>query len=235
MGRRHGSLILTRVGQVTWFWGVVVADQQYDRQSQSQPSVAAYELHGNCYVNLTNRCTLRCAFCPKFQKSWDVQGYALRLRAEPTVDELLSAVGDPRRYREIVFCGLGEPTMRLPELLQVAKHLKHDGAHCIRINTDGLASLVHGRDVVPALFDRVDALSVSLNAQDEATYERHCRPQLPGSYEAMLEFIRRARLFVPSVTATAIDGLPGVDMNACRLLARRLGVGFRRRVLDQVG
>ncbi len=202
----------------------------------SDEEVIAYELHGNCYLNITQRCTLRCDFCPKFNKTFEVQGYDLRLKHEPTVKQIIAAVGDVSRYQEIVFCGLGESTLRLEVMLAVAEQLKLQGAF-IRLNTDGLASLVHGRDVTPALANKVDALSISMNAQDEATYNRHCRPkkEYPGAYQAMLDFARQAKAFVPSVTLTAIDGLDGVDIEACRNIADELGVEFRRRELDVVG
>lgn len=198
--------------------------------------VIGYTLHGNRYLNVTNRCTLRCAFCPKFNGEWTVQEHELRLRAdqEPDAPALVAAAGNPADYREVVFCGLGEPTLRLYTVLEVGAELRRRGAR-VRLNTDGLANLVHGRDVTPDFEDSVDAVSISLNAQDAATYERHCRPPLPGAYEAVLDFTERVREFVPSVTLTAIDGLEGVDINACRAIAERLGVGFRRRELGKVG
>ena len=196
--------------------------------------VIAYTLHGNCYLNLTSRCTLRCEFCPKFNKNWEVQGYPLRLRQEPSVPQMLAAVGDPTAYREVVFCGLGEPTLRLPELLQVAHKLKQAGAR-VRLNTDGLANWVNQRNIVPELAECVDALSISLNAQDETTYNRHCRPPAIGAYPELLEFILCARELIPDTTITAVDGLEGVDIAACEALAERFNVKFRRRVLDEVG
>ena len=104
------------------------------------PDVIAYRLHGNLYLNITNRCTLRCAFCPKFNGVWAVQGYDLRTHHEPSVKEILEAVGDPHSYHEVVFCGLGEPMLRLYPLLEVAARLHSQGAH-VRVNTDGLANL----------------------------------------------------------------------------------------------
>jgi TatD DNase family protein len=197
--------------------------------------VFGYTLRGNRYLNVTNRCSLRCTFCPKFNDNWTVQDYALRLTREPTVDEMVEAVDNPPQYREVVFCGLGEPTLRLYDVLEAATRLRKLGARWIRINTDGLANLVHQRDVTPDLEKIIDSVSVSLNAQDAATYERHCRPMEPGSYEAMLDFVRRVREFVPDVSVSAIDGLEGVDIEACAALAARLGVRFRRRVLGKVG
>ncbi len=200
----------------------------------TQPRTVAYELHGNCYVNLTSRCTLRCAFCPKFNGQWEVQGYPLRLRGEPDVEEVLTAVGDPLRYREVVFCGLGEPTLRLDTLLACASRWHRQGA-VVRLNTDGLASLVHGRDVTPELGAVIDRVSISLNAQEEGVYDRHCRPPVEGAWEAAIDFARRMRDQIDDVTLTAIDGLAGVDVEEVRRIADTLGVRFRRRVLDQVG
>jgi len=198
-----------------------------------QPTLA-YELHGNCYLNITYHCTLRCAFCPKFNGTWEVQGYDLRLPAEPAVEDVLEAIGDPGPYREVVFCGLGEPTKRLETLLAVARVTKEAGT-VVRVNTDGLANLIHGRDVVPELAEVVDKVSISLNAQNAPVYERHTRPKVRDAYPALLDFAARARDGGIDVSLTAIDGLEGVDIAACRAIAEELGVGFRGRTLDVVG
>ncbi|MFW5454325.1 TatD family nuclease-associated radical SAM protein [Thioalkalivibrio sulfidiphilus] len=194
-----------------------------------------YTIRNQRYINVTNRCTLRCAFCPKFNKVWEVKGHGLRMRSEPCVEEMIAAAGNPALWDEVVFCGLGEPTLRLDEVLQVAEAVRAAGARRVRINTDGLANLIHGKDVTPRFAGLIDALSVSLNGQDPAVYDVHCRPPQTGAWAAVLDFVRRARRHVPEVTLTAIDGLPGLDIVACECIARDLGVNFRRRVLDQVG
>lgn len=194
----------------------------------------AYCLHGNCYLNITWHCTLRCRFCPKFNGSWDVQGYDLRLHNEPDAEQVLEAIGDPGQYNEVVFCGYGEPTWRLDVLLQVAEKLKRQGTR-IRVNTDGLANLIHGYDVTPELAEVVDAVSISLNAQNEQLYEYHCRPRRHGAFVALQNFARLASRRGIEVTLTAIDGLPGVDIPGCQAVAERLGVRFRKRTLDQLG
>lgn len=194
----------------------------------------AYRIDNRLYLSITDRCTLDCAFCPKTREDYQVRGYDLTMDHRPEVAEIISAIGDPSRYDEVVFCGYGEPTLRLKVLLQVAAYIKAHGGR-VRVNTDGLVNLVHKDDMLPAMAKVVDAVSVSLNAQDEATYERHCRPNLPGSYQAMLRFLEEAPRYIPEVTATAIDGLEGVDIAACRRLAESLGVRFRKRVLDEVG
>ena len=197
------------------------------------PVVAAYRLRDGVYLNLTNRCTLRCGFCPKFHGLWTVADARLRLRVmdEPSGAALVRAALDAGPCAEYVFCGLGEPTTRWPELLFVAAALRPTGTP-IRLNTDGLASLVHGRDVVPEIAGLIDHVSISLNAADEATYERLCRPRRPGSFAAMLAFADRCRTYIPRVTLTAIAGLPGVDIDACARIARDLHVDFRARPLE---
>lgn len=202
--------------------------------SAHDADVIAYTLHGNRYLNITNRCSLRCRFCPKFNKVWDVQDYSLRLHHDPDIGEILLAAGDPAQYKEVVFCGLGEPTQRLDTLLEVASRLREEGAR-IRLNTDGMANLVYGRDVTPQLGEVIDAVSISLNAHNAGLYEQHCRPQYPDAFTGLLDFTRRARQHIAEVTLTAIDGLAGVDIEACEAIATGLGVAFRRRLLDVVG
>lgn len=192
-----------------------------------------YELHGNCYVNLTNRCTLRCTFCPKFNKQWNIRGYHLRLSEEPTTNQVLKSIGDAGQFQEIVFCGLGEPTLNLKSLLEIAEAV-HGGAR-VRLNTDGLGNLVHGMDITPLLANKIDAVSVSLNAQAESIYDRHCRPPQTGTYPAIFDFVTCAQEHIDDITLTAIDGLEGVDINACKEIADKLNVNFRTRSLDIVG
>ena len=212
---------------------VTTAVARGDDAGRRSPVVAAYRLRGAVYLNLTNRCTLRCRFCPKFHGLWTVGEARLRLRAadEPSVATLIEAARAEGPCTEYVFCGLGEPTTRWADLLTVAAALRAAGRP-IRLNTDGLASLIHGRDVAPDLAGLVDHVSISLNAADEATYERLCRPSRPGSYAAMLAFAARCRAFVPQVTLTAVAGLEGVDIDACARIARELGVAFRARPLE---
>lgn len=202
--------------------------------SENGEDTVGYTLHGSRYLNLTNRCgILRCAFCPKFSGAWSVKEFDMRLHHNPSADELVEAAGNPADYKEIVFCGMGESTMRLDVMLEVARRLREKGAR-LRLNTNGLGNLINGRDVAPEIAALIPTISVSLNAQDEETYNRHCRPKDPGAYASVLEFIESARKSGADVTVTAIDGLPGVDVAACEAIADRLGVKFRKRVLDDL-
>lgn len=198
------------------------------------PQQIAYRIGNSLYLSITDRCTLECAFCPKTQGKCQVHEYDLSMDHRPEVSEIIAAIDDPAKYEEVVFCGYGEPTLRLKVLLEVARHIKAHGGR-VRVNTDGLANLVHKENVLPDMAQCVDALSVSMNAQNADVYERHCQPNLPGSFEAMLRFLKEAPSYVPRVTATAIDGLEGVDIEACERIARQQGVAFRRRDLDKVG
>ncbi|OIO56689.1 MAG: hypothetical protein AUJ55_07935 [Proteobacteria bacterium CG1_02_64_396] len=203
---------------------------------ESPEGEIAYTIRNSLYLNVTNHCTLQCAFCPKFD-DFMVKGHYLKLaKVQPSPGQLIEAIGDPTRFDEIVFCGYGEPTLRLPVVLSVAHWIKEHGGKT-RLNTDGLSNLVHKRNTIPELAQAIDRISISLNAQDEATYNRHCRPGLQGSYEAMKRFIAEAAAHggFQEVIASAIDGLEGVDAEACRVLAESLGAHFRARPMDRVG
>jgi len=196
----------------------------------------AYRIGDALYLNLTNACTLRCRFCPKLNGEWEVKGHPLELDRGPTFEQVIAAIGDPRPFREVVFCGLGEPTLRLGLLLRVAAWLKEQEVTRVRLNTDGLANLIHHRDTTAEMAGLIDAVSVSLNAQDETTYIGHCDPQKPGAYGACKAFIRAATAHIPEVVATALDGLEEIDIEACRRIAEdELGARFRRRVYGKVG
>ncbi len=194
----------------------------------------AYPIRNSLYLNLTNRCSNRCTFCAK-NKSFIVKGHDLQLEREPEAQELIAAVDDPQKYQEIVFCGFGEPLLRLDTVKVVATELKKRGAR-IRIDTDGQANLVHGRNILPELKGLVDAISISLNAENAEKYQRLCRsPFGEEGYRGILEFIRQAKKVVPEVIATVID-MPGVDVQACRRIAEEeLGVKFKVRAFDEVG
>lgn len=200
---------------------------------QTQPTLV-YDIRQSRYLNITGRCTLRCAFCPKQQGSKQIHQYQLALSSQPTTADFLPLLGDVSQFDEYVFCGYGEPTLNLPTLLGVAREIKARGGK-VRVNTDGLGNLFHKRNILPELASCVDALSVSLNAQDEETYVRHCQPKLKGSFAAVNAFINEAPKYIVRVEVSAIEGLEGVDIDACRALAEAAGCRFKHRKLDIMG
>jgi TatD DNase family protein len=198
----------------------------------SEKAEITYRIRDSLYLNITNRCTNVCSFCVKFHSDF-VKGHRLRLANEPSEEEIISKIGDPSRYREVVFCGYGEPLQRLDTVKNVAAWVKkHNGK--VRINTNGHANLIHGRDVLPELKGLIDSISISLDAQDQETYDRLCRPAFKDAYPEMLRFIAGAREYIPEVQVTVVD-LEGVDTVKCREIANRLGVKLRIRKLDVVG
>jgi TatD DNase family protein len=204
-----------------------------------QARVLAYPLGDALYVNLTSACTLACTFCPKIRDDdWVVGGFDLKLAHNPGADEVWEAIGRAGILGrpEIVFTGLGEPTRRLAVLLDVSRRLVAAGCPRVRVDTDGLASLREGKDVPPLLADAgVNAVSVSLNAADAATYARIC-PSRYGetAYAAMKDFIRSAVSCIPDVAASAV-ALPGLSEAECRAVAEALGARFRWRPYDRLG
>ena len=194
----------------------------------------AYKIRNSLYLNITNRCSNHCSVCAKF-KSYTVKGHYLRLSEEPTEVELFNAIGpNPEQYDEVVFCGYGEPLIRLDLVRSIGLRLKKMGCK-IRIDTDGLANLFHGRNVLPDL-KFVDTISVSLNAPDSKSYQELIKtPFKDNAYPAILFFLREAKKHISKVVATAVS-VPGVDMEACRRVAEDdLGVLFRVREYNRVG
>lgn len=193
-----------------------------------------YEIRNSLYVNLTNRCTDNCIFCVREFTDY-VMGYNLRLDKEPTAEEIIETIGDPRRYDEIVFCGYGEPTLRLDCMIEVAKALKAKGAK-FRLTTNGHGNLIHKRSIVGDLTGLIDKVSVSLNAESEDVYNKICRPEFgPGTFDKIKQFIVECREKLPEVEVTCVD-MKGVNIKECeRLAVEELKVKFRPRRCNVVG
>ena len=193
----------------------------------------AYRIRDSLYLNITDHCTNSCPFCAK-NSDLTVKGHYLGIDFDPTAAEVIDAIGDPSPYEEVVFCGFGEPLIRLDTVKEVASWLKGKGAK-VRINTDGLANIIHKRNILPELEGIVDAVSVSLNADTSKLYEKVCRPPFDGAYEGVKKFIVEAKKHIPDVTASIV-GLPNIDVEKCRnIVEGELGVKFRLRPYNEVG
>ena len=197
-----------------------------------------YEYEGALYVNLTNKCNCNCEFCLRHGKKEGAiyTEDSLWLEREPTRQEALDSFlsRDIPSYREIVFCGYGEPTYRLDDILWLVDELKKRfGAQLppVRINTNGHANLINGRDVCPELKGRIDTLSISLNANNAADYVALCHPiQGEAAYQAMLDFAKEAKTYVPHVVFTVVDkGTDPAEIEKSRSIAQSLGVKLRVR------
>jgi len=187
-----------------------------------------YELHGALYVNLTNRCTNRCDFCIRTQQE-GVGGYDLWLKREPSAEEVIAQIPDPARYDEIVFCGYGEPTLRLDALLKIAAHVKEHGGRT-RINTNGQANLYHKRNVVPEMKGLIDSVSVSLNAPSAEEYEAICHSDFgEAAYAGIESFVRSCLAAGIEATCSVVDVLSVEDIERCEVLTKKMGAKFRLR------
>jgi radical SAM enzyme (TIGR04100 family) len=193
--------------------------------------IITYETGTGLYVNLTNRCSNACDFCVRSHGE-TVYGN-LWLDREPTVEEIKESIfsRDLSAYTEIVFCGYGEPTERLDDLLAVAKHIRSVSDIAIRINTNGLADLICGESTAPKLAGLIDAVSISLNATDREEYLKVVRPRFGiDSYDAMLKFTRDCTRYVPSVVMTVVDVVTSVEEQArCREICESVGATLRIR------
>jgi len=185
-----------------------------------------YTLRDALYVNLTTRCNADCVFCDRKGEAI-IKGHNLRIDREPSAAEVIAEIDDPKRYREIVFCGYGEPTIRLDVLKEVAAWVKALGGKT-RLNTDGHGSLINHRNIVPELVGLLDAVSVSLNSPDPHQYGELMRLDGPRFFEAMLEFTRECVRSLPLVMMTVVD-LDTVDKERARLLVEELGAKFVTR------
>lgn len=199
-------------------------------------SAIAYPVGNSLYLNITNRCTNECPFCIRSKSRKFNREFDLWLDKEPTAAELLAVIGDPAKYEQIVFCGYGEPTIRLDVLKEVAGQIKVKSQKSklksnvvIRIDTNGHGNLYWGRNILLELKGLIDKVSVSLNAENAEVYNRICKPlQGVKAYGAMIDFIKEAKKYIPEVEATVVD-LPGIDKEKCRQIAADLGVQFRLR------
>lgn len=191
-----------------------------------------YWLDDNLYLNITNKCSNQCIFCLRNFKR-GVGEFTLKLDSEPTFEQVIFEFEEAlkrRIWKEVVFCGFGEPTERLDLLLDLSRWIKKNHPNIVlRLNTNGQGYLLNkGRHIVDDLKAAgIDKISVSLNASDEETYKEACKPSLANAYPAILDFIRNAKkaLDVEVTTVTT----PEVDVTKVERLAARLGVKFRLR------
>jgi TatD family-associated radical SAM protein len=186
-----------------------------------------YQLQDSLYINLTNRCTNNCVFC--IRKKPEAMGVDLWLDKEPSVEDVVYEIPNPSLYKEVVFCGYGEPTMRLPQLLQICKYLKANNAK-VRLNTNGHGSLIWGKNIVPELTGYIDAVSISLNAIDIKQYNELCHPENEElCYSAVIDFAKECKKVIPEVCLSVVDMISAYDIEICKEIAQKLGTTFHLR------
>lgn len=192
-----------------------------------------YDYFGGLYINLTNKCPNACEFCIRNYTDSLGDADSLVLTEDSTVNEVKDELAkwDVAGYDEIVFCGYGEPTERLPELLELAKYIKAKYGKPIRINTNGLADLIWGKETAPMLKGLIDAVSVSMNEADAQKYNELCHPRFGlRSYDAIIKYIKDVQKYVPYVATSVVSSaISRESIEACRAKAADLGVTFKVR------
>lgn len=195
--------------------------------------VILYEVHDNLYVNMTNKCPCACTFCLRQTRDEMNHSGSLWLEREPSVEEVKAEFEkfDMTKYKEVVFCGFGEPTERLEDLLQVARFVKDTYNKPIRVNTNGLSDLIYQKDTAPLFEGLVDTISISLNTPDKERYYELMRSRFGiESFDAMLRFAGNVKKYVPNVVLSTVDTTLTKEEEAqCRAICESLNVTYRIR------
>ena len=204
-------------------------------------NILVYLLDGKIYINLTNRCTNDCIFCLRKDKD-DVVGQTLWLdnensNADDVIkqfelkrNELLTTHNLP--FKEVIFCGYGEPMLKFDVMKQVAKYIKDKYPETkIRVNTNGHANYVYKKNVVPECKGLIDEFSVSLNGSTKEEYDELSQPKFDEAYDEMKKFIKACSDEGISVVTSVVEGYKGrhLDLEKCEEIAKSLGAKFRVR------
>ena len=183
-------------------------------------------------MNLTNRCPNRCAFCLRTHSAGSIYADDLWLERGPSKEEILEDIKkrDLSQYRQLVFCGYGEPTCRLDDILWLCDEVKKFSPIDIRLNTNGLSDLINGRHTARELDGRLDVVSVSLNACNAEKYDELCHSDFGlEAFPAILRFTGEAGLYVPKVYMTVVGTMPQAEISECQRICEGLGAIFRVR------
>lgn len=194
-----------------------------------------YLLDGKIYINLTNKCTNACIFCIRALKD-DVCGKNLWLKnddvsASDVIAQLKPFLQDGK---DVIFCGYGEPTLKLEVLKEVAKFVKDNYKNVtIRLNTNGHANFVYKRDITPELVGLIDEISVSLNASTEALYKELSQPNIvcETPLAEVEDFIKKSVEAGIKTVASVVDGYQDykIDLEECERMVKDSGAEFRVR------
>lgn len=204
-------------------------------------NILVYLLDGKIYINLTNRCTNDCIFCLRKDKD-DVVGQTLWLDNEnSTADDVIKQFEEKRNelltthnlpFKEVIFCGYGEPMLKFDVMKQVAKYIKDKYPETkIRVNSNGHANYVYKKNVVPECKGLIDEFSVSLNGSTKEEYDELSQPKFDEAYDEMKKFIKACSDEGISVVASVVEGYKGrhLDLEKCEEIAKSLGAKFRVR------
>ena len=192
-----------------------------------------YPIENSLYVNITNLCCCKCVFCVRDITDSVGGSDSLWLDHEPTIDELKAELEkfNLDEYEEVVFCGYGEPLMRINEVVEFANYIKTKKNIKIRVNTNGLADLIHKKKTAVLLKDAIDAVSISLNAPNEEVYLEVAKPAFGiKSFDAMLSFAKDCKTCIKEVCFSVVDEVTDEEIRQSQELADSLDIPLRVRV-----
>ena len=195
----------------------------------------SYEVKDSLYLNITNRCPCSCSFCIRNNGDGAYGSDSLWLEREPELSEIIADLQSRElsTYKEIVFCGYGEPTERLDVMLEVCRWLKENGAPPIRLNTNGLSDLINQEKTAPRFAGLVDTISVSLNTSSDKKYDELCKPSFGiESYHALLRFAADCSREGVNTVLSVVDVIGRDEIELCSLIAENVGVPLRVRKYD---
>jgi len=217
----HGVSIedIARITELnTWrFYGI----------GEEPKSKITYQIGQSLYVNVTNRCNADCIFCGRKEQPY-IHGYNLRLakKDEPSVEDYIREIGEPNQYKDVVFCGYGEPTIRLDIITELARRIKAAGGKT-RLNTNGHGNVINRRDITGELAEVMDLVSISLNSADAESYAQIMRVS-PNMYGEMLDFAKLLKAKGGNVVLSIVSSVP-TELEKCREIASEIGVPLRER------
>lgn len=191
-----------------------------------------YTYSNSVYMNITNKCTCACTFCIRSNGDGLGSAESLWLDSDPTFEEIKAEIDrfDFSPYKEVVFCGYGEPTCALENLILSAKYLKEHFGLKIRVNSNGLSDLFNGENSAEKLNGVVDKISISLNAPDSESYQNVSRPRYGDeAFNALLKFAADCKKYIPEVKFTVVDVISEEEIERCQRLADEMQIPLRVR------
>ncbi len=202
-------------------------DKQNDKREESRKDTYLYTLDGNLYVNLTNKCSNACDFCVRNERTSYYGNYLWLKNGDPTAEKVISAAngyGDLTRFKEAVFCGFGEPTYKVAEMVELCDYFHGKGLKT-RLNTNGQGNLINKRDIVPELKGKIDFINVSLNASCYEKYQPICRSQYKeAGFAGMIDFAKSCRKSGIDCRFSIVDCIGEEEVEACKRLAQAVNV-----------
>ena len=198
-----------------------------EKKEENRKDTYLYTLDGNLYVNLTNKCSNGCDFCVRNERTSYYGNYLWLRNGEPTAEKVIAAAkgfGDLSRFKEVVFCGFGEPTYRVAEMLALCDYFHEKGLKT-RLNTNGQGNLINKRDITPELKGKIDFVNISLNASCYEKYQPICRSQFKeAGFAGLIEFAKLCRRNGVACRFSIVDCIGEAEVEACKLLAESVKI-----------